>query len=235
GRVGRSEVRAYCYLVLESSSSVAPQAYRRIKALEEYSELGAGFKIALRDLEIRGAGNILGAEQSGHIAAIGYELYCEMLEEAVRRLRNEPVRTRLDVRIDLPWRAWIPPDYVGQLRLKMELYRRLSRTQDLHQLRAFRDELRDRFGPLPEPVQWLIRQQEIRLLAQRWRITSLHLDGPDVVLGYRDAQRLQKLLRRFPKRLRLVDESTAYFRLQPDDTSPAAIYGQLKKLLQFPR
>ncbi|GBD35139.1 Transcription-repair-coupling factor [bacterium HR36] len=232
GRVGRSGVRAYCYLVVDNSASLSPQAYRRIKAIEEYSELGAGFKIALRDLEIRGAGNLLGAEQSGHIAAVGYELYCEMLEEAVRRLKQQPVRTRLEVQIDLPWKAWIPSEYVGQLRLKMELYRRLSRIPTLRRLREFREELRDRFGPLPEPTEWLLRQQEIRLLAQRWRIASLHLDGQDIVLGYRHPQLMQQLARRFPKRLRIVDERSAYFRLQPSDCRPEALYRQLKTLLQ---
>lgn len=235
GRVGRSEVRAYCYLVLDNPSAITPQAYRRIKAIEEYSELGAGFKIALRDLEIRGAGNILGAEQSGHIAAVGYELYCDMLDEAVRRLQHRPVPTRLEVQIDLPWKAWIPSDYVGQLRLKMELYRRLSRIRTPRQLQEFREELRDRFGPIPEPVQWLIRQQEIRLLAQRWRIASLHLDGKDLVLGYRHVERVRQLERRFPKRLRIVDEKSAYFRLQPPDTSPLSLYRQLKTLLQAQR
>jgi len=232
GRVGRSGVRAYCYLVVDNPGVISPQAYRRIKAIEEYAELGAGFKIALRDLEIRGAGNILGAEQSGHIAAVGYELYCEMLEEAVRRLKQQPVRTHLEVKIDLPWKAWIPTEYVGQMRLKMELYRRLSRIRNRRQLAEFRQELRDRFGPIPEPAEWLLRQHEIRLLAERWRITSLHLDGSDVVLGYRHAQRIQKLACKHPKRLRIVDETSAYFRLQPPDTGPESLYRQLKVLLQ---
>jgi transcription-repair coupling factor (superfamily II helicase) len=232
GRVGRSQVRAYCYLVVDNFASISPQAYRRIKAIEEYSELGAGFKIALRDLEIRGAGNILGPEQSGHIAAVGYELYCEMLEEAVRRLKQQPVRTRIEVQIDLPWRAWIPTEYVGQMRLKMELYRRLSRVRTWRQLEQFRQELRDRFGPIPEPAEWLLRQQEIRLLAERWRIASLHLDGPDVVLGYRSHRHIQKLASRFPKRLRIVDETTAYFRLQPPQVTGESVYRQLKALLQ---
>ncbi|MCS7167537.1 MAG: transcription-repair coupling factor [Gemmatales bacterium] len=235
GRVGRSQVRAYCYLVIENSSSISPQAYRRIKAIEEYSELGAGFKIALRDLEIRGAGNLLGTEQSGHIDAIGYELYCEMLEQAVRQLRHQPVPTRFDVQIDLPWKAWIPTEYVGQLRLKMELYRRLSRIRSPRQLAEFRAELQDRFGPLPEPVDWLIKQHEIRLLAQRWRIASIHLNGPDLVLGYRQPVLMQKLARRFAKRLRIVDEVSAYYRLEPADIQPENIYHQLKTLLQSPR
>src|SRR5262249_29715651 len=105
GRVGRYKHRAYAYLLLDSERGVTPTAARRLKAIEEFTELGAGFKIAMRDLEIRGAGNILGTQQSGHIAAVGYELYCQLLENAVRTMRNQPLRMPLEVTIDLPWRA----------------------------------------------------------------------------------------------------------------------------------
>src|SRR5947199_6517094 len=104
GRVGRYKHRAYAYLVLDAERSITPNASRRLKAIEEFTELGAGFKIAMRDLEIRGAGNILGTQQSGHIAAVGYEMYCQLLENAVRSLKNMPSRqATLDISVDLPW------------------------------------------------------------------------------------------------------------------------------------
>src|ERR671932_290515 len=107
GRVGRYKHRAYAYLLLEGERQVSPTAARRLKAIEEFTELGAGFKIAMRDLEIRGAGNILGTQQSGHIAAVGYELYCQLLENAVRSVKNMPLKTALEVTVELPWSAYL--------------------------------------------------------------------------------------------------------------------------------
>src|SRR5262249_52409644 len=148
--------RAYAYLILESNRTVTPNAVRRLKAIEEFTELGAGFKIALRDLEIRGAGNILGAEQSGHIEAVGDELYCALLESAVGALTRQPEKPLFDCSIELNWRAYLPKDYVPAPRLKIELYRRLGRLHSLDRLADFRQELVDRFGPLPTPAENLI-------------------------------------------------------------------------------
>ena len=142
GRVGRYKHRAYAYLLLDSERQVTPNAARRLKAIEEYTELGAGFKIALRDLEIRGAGNILGTQQSGHIAAVGYEMYCQLLENAVRTFKKQPLRTPLEVHVDLPWTAYLPRDYVQGQRLRIEVYRRLARVRRLDRLNDFRQEMR---------------------------------------------------------------------------------------------
>jgi transcription-repair coupling factor (superfamily II helicase) len=230
GRVGRYKHRAYCYLLLDGERAVSPVAFRRLKAIEEFTELGAGFKIAMRDLEIRGAGNILGTQQSGHIAAVGYELYCQLLENAVRRLKNQPLRTSLDVDINLPWRAYLPRDYVPGQRLKIEVYRRLARVRRLERLAAFRQELADRFGPVPEPVDWLLRLHELRLLAARWQVAAIRLEGPDVVLVYRNRRRIDKLAQLSGRRLRVVDADSAYFRLRGDE--PQRLYEVLKALLQ---
>src|SRR5262249_19779346 len=180
GRVGRYKHRAYAYLLLDSESGVTPTAARRLKAIEEFTELGAGFKIAVRDLEIRGAGNILGTQQSGHIAAVGYEMYCQLLENAVRRLKNQPLRTPLEVTVDLPWPAFLPRDYVPGQRLKIEVYRRLARSRRREGLLCSRQEVRARFGPPPETVEWLLRLAEVRLLAARWQVATIHLEGSGV-------------------------------------------------------
>jgi transcription-repair coupling factor (superfamily II helicase) len=242
GRVGRYKHRAYAYLLLDSERGVTPVAARRLKAIEEFTELGAGFKIAMRDLEIRGAGNILGTQQSGHIAAVGYELYCQLLENAVRRMKNQPLRTPLEVTLDLPWPAYLPRDYVPGQRLRIEVYRRLARIRRMERLDDFRRELRDRFGPPPEPTEWLLRLAELRLLASRWQIATLHLEevldksvGPmDVVLGYRSARKIKRLGERSRGRLRVVDDTSAYFRLAPAETEPEALYTHLKDLLRSP-
>jgi transcription-repair coupling factor (superfamily II helicase) len=237
GRVGRYKHRAYAYLLLDSDRSITPTAARRLKAVEEFTELGAGFKIALRDLEIRGAGNILGTQQSGHIAAVGYEMYCQLLENAVRALKNQRLKTPLEVAVDLPWEAYLPRDYVPGQRLRIEVYRRLARVRRLERLDDFRTELRDRFGALPERAEWLLRLAEVRLLAARWQVAQVRLEKPsessptDLVLHYRSARQIKRLAQASGGRLRVVDENTAYFRLSRAEAAPEGLYACLKRLL----
>ncbi len=238
GRVGRYKHRAYAYLLLDGDKGITPNATRRLKAIEEFTELGAGFKIAMRDLEIRGAGNILGTQQSGHIAAVGYELYCSLLENAVRSLKNMPVKTHMEVTIDLPWPALLPRDYVPGQKLKIEVYRRLSRIRKLDRLDDFRRELRDRYGLIPTLTEWLLRLTELRILASHWQIATLHLEGKwdhpagsaepqeisaigpvDLVLGYRQPRKVERLVKQSEDRLKVVDSQSAYLRLRPRNTS----------------
>ncbi|MFL5329695.1 MAG: transcription-repair coupling factor [Gemmataceae bacterium] len=235
GRVGRHNVRAYAYLLVSADRTVTPEAARRLKAIEEFTELGAGFKIALRDLEIRGAGNILGMQQSGHIAAVGYEMYCQLLENAVRHLKKLPPKAQVDVSIDVPWPAYLPRDYVPGQKQRLEVYRRLARVRDPQKLGDFRQELRDRYGPLPEPAEWLLRLVEIRLLAAKWHIASLHRDGPDIVLTYRSEKHVRRLVDRIGKRLRIVDAKQAYYRLAEGEDEPERMYQAMKRLLATER
>jgi transcription-repair coupling factor (superfamily II helicase) len=230
GRVGRHKHRAYAYLLLDDDRIVTPDAARRLKAIEEFTELGAGFKIALRDLEIRGAGNILGTQQSGHIAAVGYEMYCQLLESAVRQLKQMPAKLRLDVNVDLPWPAYLPHDYVPGQKQRIEVYRRLARIRDRDKLEDFRQELRDRYGAPPEPTEWMLRLAEIRLLAARWQIENVHRDGRDIVLTYRSPPLMKKLAGRGSRGLRVVDAKQAYWRPENDDA--LRLYGGLRDLLQ---
>jgi transcription-repair coupling factor (superfamily II helicase) len=231
GRVGRYKHRAYAYLLLEHDRPVTPNAVKRLKAIEEFTELGAGFKIALRDLEIRGAGNILGAEQSGHIEAVGYELYCSLLESAVRALTNKPERLSSDCSIELSWRAFLPKDYVPGPKLKVELYRRLGRIRALDRLADFRQELIDRFGPLPSPGMNLMAEAELRVMAEGWNLSRIHVEGEYAVLTYRSARRIEELARKNPGMIRVVDERTAYVPLE--ERRPAAeVAAVVKSLLQ---
>jgi transcription-repair coupling factor (superfamily II helicase) len=232
GRVGRHKNRAYAYLVLDSDRGVTPDAARRLKAIEEFTELGAGFKIALRDLEIRGAGNILGTQQSGHIAAVGYEMYCQLLENAVRQLKQLPAKAAIETTIDLPWPAYLPHDYVPGQKQRLEVYRRLARVRDAAKLDDFRQELRDRYGPVPESAEWLLRTAELRLLAARWGIVNVHRIEKDIVLTYRSVRLIRKLVERSDERFRVVDEKSAYYRLQPDDGEPQRLYKVLAALLR---
>ena len=164
GRVGRSSERAYAYLLYPSAAALTEEATKRLSALSDYTELGAGFKIAMRDLEIRGAGNLLGDEQSGHVAALGFELYLAMLDEAVRGMDgtlgdDEPEPVRLDVNVD----AYVPADYVPYEQAKVDVHRRVAAARDVADLALLRDELEDRFGPVPEPLDNLIALQQARI------------------------------------------------------------------------
>jgi transcription-repair coupling factor (superfamily II helicase) len=231
GRVGRYKHRAYCYL-LTGERGMTPIAAKRLKAIEEYSELGAGFKIAMRDLEIRGAGNILGTEQSGHIAVVGYELYCQLLENAVRKLRNEPVREHRHVAVDLPVAAFLPAEYVPPGRQKIDLYRRLGQLADLAALADFEQELQDRYGTPPPDVLRLLGLRRLQILATHWQIDEIRLEERFAVFGYRDARRIRLLQKRAGSDLRIVDGKTAYWVLRDAQAVNDELLGQIESVLR---
>ena len=232
GRVGRYRNRAYCYLLLEDGKTVTTNAAKRLKAIEEYSELGAGFKIAMRDLEIRGAGNILGTEQSGHIMTVGYELYCQLLENAVRRLKNEPIRDFQHTSINLPVKAYIPDNYIPPGRQKIEMYRKLSLVKSLEDLSEVEDELRDRYGPVPRDVDQLVKLKELQVLAQQWGVDDIHIEDRYVVLRYRNPQRIHKLAKECGFDLRIVDGEHAYLIVDDLDVPIDELLTLLKTVLQ---
>ncbi|MBI2826461.1 MAG: transcription-repair coupling factor [Planctomycetia bacterium] len=232
GRVGRYKHRAYCYLLLDPNRALSPNAAKRLHAIEEFSDMGAGFAIAMRDLEIRGAGNILGTEQSGHISAVGYELYCELLEQAVRKLKKLPGRKIIDINIDLPGEAYIPRRYVPDMRLKIDLYRRLGRVATEEELADLSAELVDRFGAHPDPLSRLLSLVEVRILAQRWLIESIHMEEGFIVLAYRDRSLVEQLAKAGKGRLRVVDASSAYLPIRKDLTNPDSIHAVIKALLR---
>ncbi|MBW8885420.1 MAG: DEAD/DEAH box helicase, partial [Planctomycetia bacterium] len=213
GRVGRYKNRAYCYLLVEAHKHLTPNASRRLRAIEEFDELGAGFAIAMRDLEIRGAGNLLGTQQSGHIAAVGYELYCQLLENAVRTLQKQPPKVRLEVDINLPGDAFLPDEYVPDLRLKIDLYRRLSRVNRYDELQDFRSELVDRFGEPPREVERLLDLTELKMDAALWHISTVFIEGDFLVFRYDDRPRIEQLVRQHAGKLRLVDDQSVYLPL----------------------
>ena len=165
GRIGRSDQYAYAYLLYPSEEYLTDDAAARLRTLSDYTELGSGFKIAMRDLEIRGAGNLLGDEQSGQVAAVGFEMYAQLLEEAVADLRGEPPATLPPVRLEIPVTAYVPPDYIAYEATKIDAHRRIAQAGDLRALDEVRAELTDRFGAPPEPVENLLVLQSIRLRA----------------------------------------------------------------------
>jgi len=201
GRVGRSNQLAYCYLLVPEDRVLSEPARKRLAAIREFTDLGAGFRIAARDLEIRGAGNLLGGEQSGHINAVGIETYLKLLEETVRELRGEAVDEAPSVNIDLPVPMSIPQDYVDDANLRMEIYRKIaSSEQPQGDIVA---ELSDRFGPPPQAVLTLIKVAALKRTAEALRVQSVAAKGNELIIRLRrdariDVERLIALVSNRP-------------------------------------
>lgn len=232
GRVGRYKHRAYCYLLVDQHKHITPDAARRLRAIEEYSEMGAGFAIAMRDLEIRGAGNLLGSQQSGHIATVGYEFYCSLLENAVRQIKKQPPKLAIDVEIDLPVDAFLPEGYVTDIRAKIDFYRRLAKLEDFQQIHQLEEELVDRFGRVPQSVQQLLQLAEIRLEAAIWQLTSISLEDRFLRIQFVDRQRIEQLARNTNGALRIVDQKSAYMTIPAGINSDHSMIGFVKSVLQ---
>ncbi len=200
GRVGRGEHKAYAYLMLPRDLITVGEARKRINAIKQYSSLGAGFKIALRDLEIRGAGNILGLAQSGHLTAVGFDLYCQLLKQAVSKLRGERSRPRIEVtaRLDFVatseseflahaasavsvWPAFLPADFIEEPRLRIQAYRQLAGVSRLDELETLQTTWRDRFGRLPAPAENLLELTRLKLLAASRRVQGIEVRGEKVM------------------------------------------------------
>ena len=202
GRVGRGSVRAYAYFLYDPTEPLTESARRRLEAIMEAGELGAGLRIALKDLEIRGAGEILGPRQHGHIAAIGFDLYCRLLARAVQELREgeEAARASIislpDLNIDLPLPSFIPESYVPDPFLRLQLYRRMAQLQTLEQIEEMRAELEDRFGPLPVAVRYLLYQLKVKILALRAGVKSIGVEEGQIAVRLDGAMSEAELRRR---------------------------------------
>ena len=213
GRVGRYKHRAYAYLLLPKNRPVTPEAEKRLKAIIDFSELGAGFKIAMRDLEIRGTGNILGIEQHGHIAAVGYEMFCRLLEIVIRKAKNEPVQDYNDIHINLNLESYLPDDYIPDMKLKIEIYRKINRLSAKHEIEEMEQELADRFGPIPEYVKNLLMECAIRVAAQASHILSLiRVDGT-ILLQVENLQKAETLFKNAKKMLKVVASNELHLTL----------------------
>jgi transcription-repair coupling factor (superfamily II helicase) len=183
GRVGRSDQTAYAYLCYPDARELTPEARARLATLADHTELGAGFAIAMRDLEIRGAGELLGAEQSGHVAAVGFELYVELLNEAVAELQGQRRVAARPVRVDARIDAYVPQQYVGSEALRIDIHRRLALAESEDELRELQASLEDRYGPLPEPVEHLFAIQEAKIKVARLGADYLVFRGGKATVG----------------------------------------------------
>jgi transcription-repair coupling factor (superfamily II helicase) len=211
GRVGRSNRIAYAYFTYQRDKVLSETAEKRLQAIKEFTELGSGFKIAMRDLAIRGAGNLLGAEQHGHIASVGFELYTQMLKEAIQDQQGLKVEEKeFDPEIELNADAYLPTDYIGDEKQKIEIYKKIRAVRTLDEARDLEEEIEDRFGDLPQPVMNLLRVARIRAYAIQYRIESIKQEGFEIHAKLHpdqnqvvDGQRLFRLAQQFPGRIRL--------------------------------
>ncbi len=235
GRVGRYKHRAYCYLLLPGDRPVTEKATKRLKAIEQFSMLGAGFKIAMRDLEIRGAGNLLGAEQSGHIAAVGYEMYCRLLEQEAKRLGNEKVVEPVRTHLELPAVGRIPQAHIASEKYRMEAYRRLSRAATLEEFEEVSRDLEEAYGKAPKEMETLLQLTQIRIAAGTLEIDGIKLEGPDLIFRTAHPQRLDAILTKAPGRASLIDPRTIYWRPPTNYLEPiSTLLAVLRKLLVRP-
>ncbi|MBZ0135127.1 MAG: transcription-repair coupling factor [Planctomycetes bacterium] len=208
GRVGRYHNQAYCHLLVPDDVSLSEIAAKRLKAILQYHALGSGFKIAMRDLELRGAGNLLGSEQSGHIATIGYDLYCRMLDRAVRKMKHQPVPPEVDTQLDLGLDLRIPRAYIPSQKYRLEIYRRLARVSEDRQASDLASEMRDRFGKPPREFEQLTQAALVRSRLSRLGIVSLTRAEGHLKLRALSAPLALRKLTMASKSFRVLDETT---------------------------
>ena len=203
GRVGRSDRRAYAYLLVPPEGSLSPVARRRLAAIREFSDLGSGFRIAALDLEIRGAGNLLGGEQSGHIESVGFDMYVKLLDQTVRELNGEEVEDAARAAVNLDVDLKIDEGYIPETNQRLTVYRRVASARDDDELAALVDELRDRYGPVPSSISVLVEYGRIRLLSDELGIESLDRNDSRLVVKFRTTTTVDPVrLMRFVERRR---------------------------------
>jgi transcription-repair coupling factor (superfamily II helicase) len=234
GRVGRDKYRAFAYLLVPADGGMSEVARKRLQVIAELTELGSGFKIAARDLEIRGAGNLLGAEQSGHIAAVGFDLYTQLIQETVRELKGESTEVEVEPTIRLRAEGFIPESYVPDPALRLNLYKRLAALRETRQLADFADELADRFGPVPPETGWLLQVMELKFQARALRIQEIDARREAIRVRFGPAppvrpETIVTLLRTERGRLKYLPEDTLEYRT--DGATPEARLAAARKLL----
>jgi transcription-repair coupling factor (superfamily II helicase) len=236
GRVGRAGEQAYAYFLTPDEGMLTGDAQKRLVAIQEFTELGSGFRIAAADLEIRGAGNLLGKEQSGHIAAVGLDLYLQMVEHAVQQLKGTMVEPEPDPTLHLNVSAFIPEEYVSDSHQRLSLYKRLSSSTQVGHLALLHGEIADRYGPLPEPVERLFEVMQIRLLAKSLRLSSIETKPGAAVVTF-DAKApvpeagMRRIMDRYQHRFRLL--SPLAFEIRFPHADWPAIAPELTTALQM--
>ena len=216
GRVGRSSRNAYAFMMYKPGRLLKEEAEKRLSAIREFTELGSGVRIAMKDLEIRGAGNVLGAEQSGHMEAVGYELYCKMLNESVRALKGEPVQESFETAVEMDMDAYIPSTYIRNEAQKLDVYKRISLIETEEEFGDMQDELTDRFGDLPKPVENLLWAALLKAMGHEAGVTEVRANRVEIRLTMDpkapiDTAKIPGLIGEYQGLLKLVPGERPYF------------------------
>lgn len=236
GRVGRSDRAAYAFLMYKKDKLIKETAEKRLKAIREFTDLGSGIKVSMKDLEIRGAGNLLGADQSGHMEAVGYDLYCKMLNDAIKKERGEEVEEHFDTTVKLPFDAFIPSTYVRNEFIKLDLYKRISQIMDGSDYDDLVDEMTDRFGDMPKEVVNLMDVSLLKSRANKAYITSIVLNNGELSFGmYRDAKidtdKIDHMLNGYFGKMRFVFGKTPAFVLKAGLLTESEIWHQVDQVV----
>lgn len=235
GRVGRSDKNAYAYIMYRKNKILSEVSERRLKAIREFTEFGSGFKIALRDLEIRGAGNILGPEQHGHMEAVGYEMYCKLLDEAVKELQGETILPTQEIQIDLKVSAYIPSEYIENASQKIETYQNIANIEKEEQISEMVDELIDRYGEMPKEMELLLEIARIKCYARALGVTKILQKGANVVVHFQTAELfteevVSSLLAQYRNRIFFSSEKIPYLTLKLQSQEESDIVKEVLKL-----
>ena len=240
GRVGRSKERAYCYLITPPPAKLTDDARSRIEALERFSQLGAGFNVAALDMELRGAGDVLGADQSGTMAAVGFDLFLHMLHEAVAELRGEPIVHEVDTELTLDIEHYLPDNYIDDVGLRLSFYKRLARAADEPEVIEIATEMEDRFGPPPPAAAQLVRAMRLKPALRALRALGCQATSNRVALHLRDDTpldpvKVMAVVRRAGSNWKLTRDMRLTRRFGPEETNVRAdavdrIEGVLREL-----
>ena len=235
GRVGRGGDQAYAYFLIPDEGTLTGDAQKRLIAIQQFTELGSGFRIAAADMEIRGAGNLLGKQQSGHIAAIGLDLYMQMVEQAVQRLKGHVIEEEPDPTLQLPVSAFIPEPYVTDPHHRLSLYKRLTACNQVGELAILHGEIQDRYGPAPEPVERLLEVMQLRTHAKRLRLASLDVHGQSVTIVFQPKATIpepavHRLMDQLKKRLKFL--SPVSFEISMRQSDWPSLFSELNAILQ---
>jgi transcription-repair coupling factor (superfamily II helicase) len=235
GRVGRSRQRAFAYFLIPGEGSISSDARERLKIMQELTELGAGFRIATHDLEIRGAGDLLGAKQSGNIAAVGFELYTELLEEAVSKLKGEVLTERVEPEINLKIPAFIPEDYIRNPNQRLVIYKKLAQSSSEDDIHSIQEELVDRFGKFPLAVVYLLEVMKLRIHLKTLLVKKFEFDGKRLICAFHEKTPVSpdliiSLIRQSAKKYRFTPDFRLYAELS--DTTFEGIFAEARNLLK---
>ena len=238
GRVGRSDRTAYAYITYRKNKVLAEASEKRLKAIKEFTEFGSGFKIALRDLEIRGAGNILGPEQHGHMESVGYEMYCKLLDEAVREMQGETIAEEIDTQIDLKVTAYIPTSYIENVNQKIEVYQEIANLDKEEQISEIIDELIDRYGDVPKEVYNLLEVAKIKILARELQVIKISQKEDNVMIQFNDPEKItnaciQILIDIYKSKIFFSSGAVPYITLKLQSKKDSDILGEVMKILKI--